>query len=207
MRGRIELSLKDLTELSSSAFSKLRVIDCASWIAAPEAATMLADLGADVVKVEPVESGDPYRAASNQPGGPQSPHNHFWILGGRGKRSIAVDLASLEGRDVVHKLVGSADVFITNFPHKVRDKLKIDFSTLREINPRLIYASLTAYGETGEERDRQGFDTMAWLGRSGLMDLLRSDPEAPPPQGDLRDRGSCLRRHALRCDCQRAVSA
>lgn len=174
--------MKDSTELSSSAFSRLRVIDCASWIAAPEAATMLADLGADVIKVEPVGSGDPYRAASNQPGGPQSAHNHFWILGARGKRSIAVDLSSPQGQDVVHKLVRSADVFITNFPHKVRDKLSIDFDTLQRINPRLIYASLTAYGETGEERDRQGFDTMAWLGRSGLMDLLRPDPESAPPR-------------------------
>jgi len=168
--------------VSGSAFSSLRVIDCASWIAAPAAATLLGDLGADVIKVEPADGGDPFRSVSNLPGGPQSRHNHYWILGGRGKRSLAIDLSCPAGQQILKKLVLTADVFITNFPHKVRDRLGIGFEALRAINPRLVYASFTAYGEVGEERDRQGFDVTAWLGRSGLMDLLRNDPETAPPR-------------------------
>ncbi len=160
-------------------FAGLRVIDCASFIAAPAAATILGDFGADVIKVEPLE-GDPYRELF-RPGG-FGPHdrNYGWELDSRNKRSLAVDLKSPEGREVLYRLCADADVFITNFPLSVRRRLKIDHEAIMALNPRLIYASFTAYGETGAEAEKTGFDSTAYWSRSGLMDLIKPDHTAAP---------------------------
>ncbi|MBV9118794.1 MAG: CoA transferase [Acetobacteraceae bacterium] len=161
-------------------FAGLRVIDCASFIAAPAAATVLGDFGADVVKVEPPGAGDAYRNLGALPGLPDSPHDYAWLLTGRNKRSLALDLKLEEGRAVLHRLVRDADVFITNYPRDVRHRLGIATQDLMPINPRLIYAAFSAYGETGEEAGKTGFDSTAWWARSGLMDLVRADHTAPP---------------------------
>src|SRR5216117_4208339 len=91
----------------------VRVIDAASFIAGPVATTILADLGADVVKIEPPD-GDPYRHRTGGPGVPESPYNYRWIVDNRSKRGIALDLRRPEGREVLHRLVLRADVFVTN---------------------------------------------------------------------------------------------
>lgn len=160
-------------------FHGLKVIDCASFIAAPAAATLFADFGADVIKVEPPE-GDPYRELFRPGGlGPDN-RNYGWELDSRNKRSLAVDLKRPEGLAILHRLVAHADVFITNLPLSARTRLGIDHETLCALNPRLIYASLTAYGEAGAEADRTGFDITAYWARTGLMDLVRSDHTAVP---------------------------
>lgn len=168
--------------MTYNAFSRLKVIDCASWIAAPAAATILSDLGADVVKVEPPGTGDPYRATANQPGSPQAAHNYAWILGARNRRSLAIDLNVEAGQELLQLLTSRADVFITNYPHSVRKRLRVDYDSLAPLNERLVYASFTSYGEGGSERDRAGFDSTAWWARSGMMDLMRSSPDAAPPR-------------------------
>jgi formyl-CoA transferase len=155
------------------------VIDCASFIAAPVAATMLADLGADVIKIEPPE-GDPYRRTYLTVGLPASPRNYPWEVDNRNKRAICLDLKRPEASDVMRRLVASADVFITNLPLPVRARLGLSAEAMRACNPRLIYASFTAYGETGPEAGKPGFDATAYWARSGLMDLVKADHGAPP---------------------------
>jgi crotonobetainyl-CoA:carnitine CoA-transferase CaiB-like acyl-CoA transferase len=161
-------------------FEGLRVLDCASFIAAPAAATVLSDFGADVIKIEPPGSGDPYRNLSSLPGYPVSPHNYAWMLESRNKKSLALDLGKPEGQAVLRRLAGSADVFITNFPPAVRGRLGITYEELKPLNDRLIYASFTGYGEKGEEANKPGFDSNAYWARSGLMDLVRADLDTTP---------------------------
>jgi len=157
----------------------LRVIDAASFIAGPVSTTILADLGADVVKIEPPD-GDPYRHRTAGAGVAESPYNYRWIVDNRTKRGLALDLRQPEGREVLCRLVRRTDVFVTNTPLDSRARLRICWEDLRPLNPRLIYASVTAYGEQGEEAPRGGFDATALWARTGLMDLLRPSPEAPP---------------------------
>ena len=156
------------------------MLDCASFIAAPAAATVLSDFGADVIKIEPPGAGDPYRNLPNLPGYPHSEHNFAWLLESRNKKSIALDLTKPEGQAVLHKLAAEADVFITNMPPQVREKLGITYDHLAPHNERLIYASFTGYGEKGEEANKPGFDSNAYWARSGLMDLVRADEHTTP---------------------------
>ena len=157
----------------------LRVIDAASFIAGPVATTILADLGAEVIKIEPPD-GDSYRHRTGGPGVPESPYNYRWIVDNRTKRGLALDLRQPAGRDVLHRLVLRADVFVTNTPLDSRQRLSIRWEDLAPLNPRLIYASVTAYGERGDEAPRTGFDATALWARTGLMDLVRPSPDAPP---------------------------
>jgi len=129
--------------MDNGIFQGLKVLDCASFIAAPAAATVLGDFGADVIKIEPPGSGDPYRNLPNLPGYPVSPHNYAWMLESRNKKSIALDLSKPEGRNVLRRLVEQTDVFITNFPPAVRQRLGITYEELAPLNPRLVYASFT----------------------------------------------------------------
>lgn len=164
---------------SERPFDGLKVIDCASFIAGPAAATILSDFGADVIKIEPPE-GDAYRELYRFPGLPVSATNYPWNLDSRDKRSVALDLKLAEGLAVLQRLIAKADVFVTNFPLPVRRRLKIDYESIAPLNRRLIYASFTAYGEHGPEADKTGFDATAWWARSGLMDLVRADANATP---------------------------
>jgi crotonobetainyl-CoA:carnitine CoA-transferase CaiB-like acyl-CoA transferase len=163
-----------------NVFSGLKVLDVASFIAAPAAATMMADFGAEVIKIEPPGDGDAYRNVSFLPGMPISDTDFCWTVDDRNKRSLALDLKRPEAREIVHGLVAGADVFITNYPPAVRHRLGIAFPQLSHINERLIYASLTAYGEHGAEANKPGFDSTAWWARSGLMDQVRPDAESLP---------------------------
>ena len=162
--------------MTDHLFSGLKVIDCASWIAGPAAATIMSDFGADVIKIEPPGVGDPWRGRSTS--GAQN--DYYWQLTSRNKRSLALDLKQAEGRAVLYKLVSEADVFVTNFPLPARDRLKLAPENLLPLNPRLIYASFTAYGEAGEEAHKTGFDSTAYWARTGLMDAVRADQDTAP---------------------------
>jgi crotonobetainyl-CoA:carnitine CoA-transferase CaiB-like acyl-CoA transferase len=157
----------------------ITVLDAGSFIAGPAAATVMGDFGADVIKVEPPE-GDPYRTLYRLPGSPESDRDYYWTMDSRNKKSLALDLKRPEARGVLARLVASVDVFITNMPLDVRERLRIRWPDLEPLNSRLIYASLTAYGETGPEANKTGFDTTAWWARTGMMDNARSSPDAPP---------------------------
>ena len=155
----------------------LRVLDAASFIAGPVATTAMADFGADVVKIEP-PGGDTYRIRNT--GYPPSPYNFPWIVDNRSKRGVAIDLRTPDGQSVLHRLVRRADVFVTNVPLDARARLGVRYEDLAPLNARLIYGSITAYGETGEEAGRPGFDSTALWARTGLMDLVRPSPHSPP---------------------------
>jgi formyl-CoA transferase len=146
---------------------------------------ILADFGADVVKIEPVGAGDPQRVLGRLPNLPKADHNYAWTIASRGKRTVGLDLKNEIGRTILGQLVRSADVFITNQSPASRSRLGISYEQLSQINPRLIYAALTGYGETGPEAERPGFDAHAYWARSGLADNVRPDGESPPASPTL----------------------
>lgn len=168
--------------MSEPLFAGLKVVDAASVIAAPAAAMMLADFGANVIKIEKPGRGDMLRILSNMPGTPEECRNYMWDMDGRNKRSIALNLKTEQGKQILHELADWCDVFITNMPYPSRIEFNATYEDLKVTNPTIIYASLTAYGELGEERDRKAFDQLAYWARSGLMDLMR-EPGTKPTQG------------------------
>jgi len=157
-------------------FSDLLVIDCASFIAGPAAATILSDFGARVIKVEPPGLGDSYRNLIRLRA-PPGTVDYFWTFDSRNKESLALDLANPAARGVLDALIRKADVFITNYPFSTREKFRLRAEDVTPLNARLIYASMTPYGEEGPERNTSGYDTTAWWARSGLMDMVRADGE------------------------------
>ncbi|MFS2098828.1 CaiB/BaiF CoA transferase family protein [Variovorax sp. Varisp85] len=163
-----------------TVFHGIKVLDVASYIAAPAAATILSDFGAEVIKIEPPGAGDGQRLLSSLPNVPQSVHNYGWSFPSRNKKGLALDLKTEEGQAVLHRLAASADVLITNYPLAVRSRIGLDPGVLRSANPRLVYASVTGYGETGPEAHRLGFDATAYFARSGLTDITRADADAAP---------------------------
>lgn len=164
---------------NSGVFAGLKVIDCASYIAAPAAATILSDFGADVIKVEPTGIGDPYRYLYRVEGNPASPKNYFWQLTSRNKRSLAVNLKTPAGAEIISKLIMEADVFIINFPPHVRQGLGLTYEDVSRINPNIIYADITGYGEKGPEINKPGFDETAYWARSGWMNFARGVGSSP----------------------------
>ena len=164
--------------MPSDLFSDLLVIDCASFIAGPAAATIMSDFGARVIKIEPPGVGDSYRALIKLRG--DDIVDYFWTLDSRNKESLAIDLKTAAGRAVLDALIPRADVFITNYPFPIRERLGLRAQDVMPLNKRLIYASMSPYGEHGPERDRTAFDTAAWWARSGLMDMVRATGDVEP---------------------------
>ena len=166
----------------------LRVLDISSFIAAPAAATVLGDWGADVIKIEGPD-GDPNRTIMQSSANyPKGEVNYPWHMDSRNKRSLVLDLKKPEARPALDRLIAASDILICNFPPPVREKLRLAYDDVKPVNPRLIYASLTGYGETGPDRDRPGFDATAYFARSGLLDAQRYEGGPPgvpgPAQGD-----------------------
>jgi crotonobetainyl-CoA:carnitine CoA-transferase CaiB-like acyl-CoA transferase len=159
--------------------SGLRVIDCGTYIAGPAAAVILSDFGADVIKVERPPAGDPFRMLSRMPGMPVASVDYCSALDSRNKKSIALDLGDAAGREVLLKLVASADVFVTNYQPQLVKKFGLGFEELGALNPKLIYAQVTGYGEIGPEAEKPGYDMTAYWARSGLMDLMHNADAEP----------------------------
>ena len=153
-----------------------KVVELASNIAAPGAAGMLADWGAEVIKVEH-PSGDPQRYGFETltPDG-ESP---IFQLDNRGKRSVVLDIQTPEGHAALIKLIERADVFLTNRRPRMLKRAKIDWETLRQVNPRLIYASVTGYGLEGPEADLPGYDVAAYWSRAGVAAIMIPKGEEP----------------------------
>jgi crotonobetainyl-CoA:carnitine CoA-transferase CaiB-like acyl-CoA transferase len=167
----------------------ITVLEVASWIAAPSCGALMADMGADVIKVEPL-GGDGMRGKLRQP----SPANGMeradvpFQLDNRGKRSIAVDLSHPDGAALVRELAGKADVLITNLLPGRLARYGLAPDQLRAAHPALVYALVTGYGSTGPDADRSAFDLTAFFGRGGVMSLV-GEPGDPahafrPGQGD-----------------------
>ena len=166
--------------MTDSLLQDILVLDCASFVAGPAAATIMSDFGARVIKIEPPGAGDSYRQLIKLHGAPLCEHDYFWLLDNRNKESLALDLKQNDGRAILENLIARADVFITNFPGPIRERLRLRAEDILPLNDRLIYASLTPYGEDGPEKDRTGYDSTAWWARSGLMSAIRPTAEAEP---------------------------
>jgi crotonobetainyl-CoA:carnitine CoA-transferase CaiB-like acyl-CoA transferase len=159
-------------------FSGLKVVDLSSFVAGPGAAVILSDFGADVIKVEP-PSGDMWRIVYKVPPQPRANDNYLWHLDNRNKRGMTLDLKSAKAGVVLERLVKWADVLIVNTPHPARKKLRLEYQDVAQWNPRLIYADLSGFGDTGPDADLPGFDITAYWARSGLLSMTR-DAGAPP---------------------------
>lgn len=176
------------------AFEGVRVVELAQWVFVPVAAALLADWGADVVRVEPPE-GDPYRGLATQGvgtdrGGP----NLSMALANRGKRSIALDVRREEGREVLHELLESADVFITSLRPGALERLGLDAETLRKRYPRLIYARGHGFGARGPDADKPGYDSSAFWARGGVGHVLTPTERDYPisQRGAMGDRNGAM---------------
>jgi crotonobetainyl-CoA:carnitine CoA-transferase CaiB-like acyl-CoA transferase len=159
---------------ASSALSRFKVLDLTRVRAGPTCVRQLADWGADVIKIELPDTGD----GGEQLGGPRE-GSDFQNLH-RGKRAISLNLKSSEGVAILHKLVQRADILVENYRPDVKHRLKIDYETLSAINPRLIYGSISGFGQTGPYAGRPGFDQIA-QGMGGLMSITGT-----PGQGPMR---------------------
>ena len=157
----------------------LRVVELATYVAAPAAATALADYGAEVIKVERPPAGDPYRYLYKVAPMPVCEANYNLIVDDRNKKSVFLNLTSDAGREAFLKLIATADILITNYQPAILEKLRIRHEDLEPANPRLIFAHLTGYGEHGPDVDRPGFDMTAYWARSGLMSSVH-DAAADP---------------------------
>ena len=157
----------------------IRVVEMGLWVAGPAAGGILADWGAEVVKIE-MPQGDPMRKLFGALSGSKEDRCPPFDLYNRGKKSIALDVNHPDGTALVQQLVATADVFITNMRPQFLERIGLDHATLLAKHPRLIYASLTAYGLEGPDRDAPGYDMAAYSGRSGLAERA-TPPGASPP--------------------------
>ena len=167
-----------MDESGGGPLAGVKVIELGLWLAGPACATILADWGADVVKIEPLD-GDPFRGLAWAYGGTMNPP---FELDNRGKRSVAVDLRQPEGREVAWALLADADVFVTNYRPGGLDRLGLDWPTLHERFPNLVYGSITGYGLAGPERDRASYDMGAYWSRAGVAAALTPEGQDLPYQ-------------------------
>ena len=166
--------------------SGLRVVELGVWVAGPAAGGLLADWGAEVIKIEPPQ-GDPARGFAQMIGG-DLPFNPPFEIDNRSKQSVVIDFAHERGRELAHEMLSQADVFITNIRLEALARLGLDPESIRERYPHLVYGIITGYGLAGPERDRAAYDIGAFWARSGIASLL-TQPDGNPPfqrggQGD-----------------------
>jgi len=163
----------------SAIFEGLKVIDVSQVAAVPMAARILADFGADVVHVENPETGDMFRhVLEGLRTGIQSDFNYVFEHYNRNKRSLALDLTMSGGQEILHKLLRSADILTTNMrPYEI-ERYHLDYRILQELNPRLIGAYLTGFGENGDEKNTPAYDHTAYWARSGIPHRIRATTPA-----------------------------
>jgi crotonobetainyl-CoA:carnitine CoA-transferase CaiB-like acyl-CoA transferase len=177
-----------MNDLKQSALSGVRVLDLSRVLAGPWASQLLADLGADVVKVERPGAGDDTRAwgppwladAEGEPTGESA----YYLSANRNKRSVTIDMAQADGQALIRQLAGKADIVIENFKVGGLARYGLDYARLSAINPRLIYCSITGFGQTGPYAARAGYDFLI-QGMGGLMSLT-GRPDGSPGEGPMK---------------------
>jgi crotonobetainyl-CoA:carnitine CoA-transferase CaiB-like acyl-CoA transferase len=168
----------------SGPLKGIRVVECGGYLSAPTVGYMLGDLGAEVIKIEDRVKGDPTRGMEALFGSSMILEGGINILfesANRNKKGITLDLKKEKGREVLCELVKKSDIFCTNFSLSAISKLKIDYESLKQHNPKLIYALATGYGLEGPESHKRAFDSVAQA-RSSMMYALGGEPDAPPAQ-------------------------
>ena len=165
----------------SGILAGVRIVELAQWVFVPSAGALLADLGAEVIKVEHPREGDPARGLRTQGlGGPPTGPNLAVEQNNRGKRSVGIDLKAAGGRELLLRLVASADVFLTSFRPQALARLELGVEALRAVNPRLIYARGHGLGVRGPDAHRPSYDMSAFWSRGGIAHALTA-PEAEQP--------------------------
>jgi crotonobetainyl-CoA:carnitine CoA-transferase CaiB-like acyl-CoA transferase len=173
----------------------LKVVAMEHMEAVPVATLWMADWGADVLKIEPL-TGDMFRGLQAAHGtttdikrGDTEIRVTFQLIN-RNKKSMAINMKSGEGREILYRLIEKADVFMSNYTHDSLKKLKADYATLSKINPGLIYATISGYGSVGPDKDLKGFDHAAGWARTGMQEMI-GEPNSVPPRlpGGTIDRG------------------
>lgn len=177
-------------ETTADIFDGVRVVELAQWVFVPVAGALLADWGADVIRIEHPD-GDPYRALASQGIGSDSGGINLAVaLANRGKRSLAIDVKKPEGLEVLHKLLETADVFLTSLRPDALRRLGLDADQLRERHPGLIYARGNGFGVRGPDANQAGYDASAFFARGGVADALTPPGRDYPIQqrGAMGDR-------------------
>lgn len=170
----------------------IKVVEMGVWVAGPAAGGILADWGADVIKIEPPGMGDPARSFAKMLGGDLDINPPF-EMDNRSKRSVVLDLAHEEGMKVALELIAEADVFITNIRPGALERLGLDHESLLALHPKLVYGGITGYGMTGPDRDRAAYDIAAFWARSGIANALTAPGGNPPFQrGGMGDHSAGL---------------
>jgi len=167
--------------------SDLKVLDAASFLAGPCAATIMSDYGAQVTKIEPL-TGDRHRTIAAG-----HPIDHSWQLTGRNKRSLALNIATDTGREVLLEFAKNADVIIFNFRTDQLAKYRLTWDDLHAVNPRLIVAQISGYGLEGPDANKPAFDLTGWFARSGISDMMyHKDTMPAPPAGGVGDHATAM---------------
>jgi crotonobetainyl-CoA:carnitine CoA-transferase CaiB-like acyl-CoA transferase len=176
----------------------VKVVELGVWVAGPAAGGILADWGADVIKIEP-PTGDPARMFGRMLGCDLGLNPPF-EMDNRSKRSVVLDLGTDEGRGTAFELLTDADVFLTNVRPGALRRLGLDFETVSAANPRLVYGLITGYGEDGPDADRAAFDVAAFWSRAGVAHLLTRPGDTPPFQrGGMGDHSAGMTMAAAVC--------
>jgi crotonobetainyl-CoA:carnitine CoA-transferase CaiB-like acyl-CoA transferase len=158
----------------------IKVVELGVWVAGPAAGGILADWGADVIKIEP-QTGDPARMFGRMLGLEEGGSPPF-EMDNRGKRSVVLDLTAEDDQHTALELLDTADVFVTNVRPGALRRIGFDFETVAGLNPRLVYGLISGYGETGPDADRAAYDVAAFWARAGLAHLLTRPGDTPPFQ-------------------------
>lgn len=165
--------------LSSKLLEGVKVVELATFVAAPACGRFLADLGAEVIKVESL-GGDPVRYTAPTEGRPLDQHeNTTWDLENANKQGIALNLKLASGKEVLFKLLDKADIFITNWRPEALIRAGLDYETLKGKYPKLVFATMTGYGEKGPDKDLPGFDFTSFFARGGIMGTLYQKGTVP----------------------------
>ncbi|MCA2253963.1 CoA transferase [Mycobacterium intracellulare] len=176
----------------------VKVVELGVWVAGPAAGGILADWGADVIKIEP-PTGDPARMFGRMLGCDMGLNPPF-EMDNRSKRSVVLDLGTDAGRATAFELLAGADVFLTNVRPGALQRLGLDFESVSATNPRLVYGLITGYGENGPDADRAAFDVAAFWSRAGVAHLLTRPGETPPFQrGGMGDHSAGMTMAAAVC--------
>ena len=175
----------------------IKALELSTWAVVPCTCEILGDWGADVIKIEHPDGGDPTRGwAGSSWLPPSSPVGIGWIADNRSKRSICLDLSREQGREIAFKLVEKVDVFASNLRESSLQRISMDYETLEQINPKLIYAHVTGYGRRGPNREKPGYDYSALWASSGIMSLIGEEGSPPalqrPAMGDHMATGYLL---------------
>ncbi|MFQ5665946.1 MAG: CoA transferase, partial [Candidatus Binatia bacterium] len=170
----------------------IRVVELGFWVAGPGATGVMADWGADVIKIEPPD-GDPFRGVFLNAAGLDVPWNAPFELDNRGKRSIGLNLQQQDGRAVARRLLAAADVFVSNLRPQGLRKCGLSYEEVQPLNPGLVYCHVSGYGVSGDDSDRPAYDVAAFWSRAGIAaSLVPAGAEPPQQRGGMGDHSTAL---------------